>query len=90
MSNSYTQEITEWSQILHSKFGAKKCHDRLSKIMKGGSQDDIIHIQKKESHIITFMVDEKRMIRLAVGETNTRDIVCKSFVLGPGSLLETI
>ena len=73
-SNNYAQEIIEWSQILHSKFGAKKCHDRLSKSIRGGSQDDIVHIQKKVSHIIIFMVDEHRMIRLAVVETNTRDI----------------
>ncbi|MCI11657.1 hypothetical protein A2U01_0032759 [Trifolium medium] len=58
--NGNAQEVTQGTQILHSKLRGKECHDGFLKIMGGGDEDDVINIKQDISQVGATSIDEER------------------------------
>ncbi|MCI01229.1 hypothetical protein A2U01_0022254 [Trifolium medium] len=74
------QEVTQWTQILHSKFRGKECHDGFPKIIGRGDEDDVINIKQDVSQIGVTSVNEERVVGSAMLKSNGGDKVNKILV----------
>jgi hypothetical protein len=69
---------------------AETMDDPLQKTRRGGSKNNIIHIEKQKCHISTPAEYEQRNVSLRLNKSKRSYMSCEAVMSGSGCLLQTI
>lgn len=51
--------MMEITKIRHGKLGVKSLSDALQELQRGGSQDDVVDVQKQVGNVVTLFVNKE-------------------------------
>jgi hypothetical protein len=88
--NSDAQEVVELTEILHSKLLLQRGDDTLKQLLTGGGENNVINVEQQIRSLIPSAVDEKRRVRLGLGEPQCQQECGEPRVPSPRSLLQPI
>jgi hypothetical protein len=86
----HVEEMFKSAKILHRKFLLEGTDDTSQCWQGGGNEHNIIHIQKKISHVRTLVIDKQGHICFGLNETELQKVRSESVVPCTGGLLESI